>query len=76
MEKLEYNIELAANGVIIRDNKANTTEVFQKDLEENTLQCYKKGISDTIASAIASYIFDDSNEADLLISYNIKIEIQ
>lgn len=75
MEKLDYTIELADNGITVRNNVVRTMEVYQEQ-ENNYRECYKRGLSDSIASYLADILLNGTDKLKTKDKYNIKIAIR
>lgn len=62
MERLHYKVELADNGIIIKDTDEDSLDVFQQQGEEEIEGYTVRAISERIARDIASLLCAKSKD--------------
>lgn len=76
MEKLNFKLEFADNGVIITDNEKDFVNVYEENEHGDSYEYTKRAIRDSIADTIAQLLLDGSDKLEPNSIYKIKIEIR
>lgn len=76
MERLNFKLEFADNGVIVTDNSYGCVDVYEKKEGGNYHECTARAISESVADTIAHLLLDGSEKLEQKTSYKIKIEIR
>ena len=76
MERLNFKLEFADNGVIVTDNNKNFVNVYEENEHGDSYEYTKRDISDSIADTIAYLLLDGSDRLKPKDIYKIKIEIR
>lgn len=76
MERLNFKLEFADNGVVITDNNKDFVNVYEENEHGDSSEYTKRAISDTIADTIAHLLLSGSDRLEPKSIYKIKIEIR
>lgn len=76
MEKLNFKLEFADNGVIVTDNEKDFVNVYEENEHGDSYEYTKRAIRDSIADTIAQLLLDGSDKLEPNSIYKIKIEIR
>lgn len=76
MERLNFKLEFADNGVIIKDNSSGFVNVYQEKEDGNYLEYTKRAISESVDDIIAHLLLDGTENLKQKSIYKIKIEIR
>ena len=76
MEKFNFKIEFAENGVIITNNNKDFVNVYEENEHGDSFEYTKRAISDSIADTIAHLLLNGSDRLKPKDIYKIKIEIR
>lgn len=76
MEKLNFKLEFADNGVIVTDNDTDFVNVYEENEHGDSYEYTKRAIRDSIADTIAQLLLDGSDKLEPNSIYKIKIEIR
>lgn len=76
MEKLNFKLEFADNGVIVTDNDKDFVNVYEENEHGDSYEYTKRAIRDSIADTIAQLLLDGSDKLESKSIYKIKIEIR
>lgn len=76
MEKLNFKLEFADNGVIVTDNDKDFVNVYEENEHGDSYEYTKRAIRDSIADTIAQLLLDGSDKLEPNSIYKIKIEIR
>lgn len=76
MEKLNFKLEFADNGVIVTDNNHGCVNVYQEKEDGNYHEYTARAISESVAETIAHLLIDGTEKLKQKSIYNIKIEIR
>ena len=76
MERLNFKLEFADNGVIVTDNSSGCINVYQEKEGGNYHEYTVRAISESVADTIAHLMLDGSENLKQKSVYKIKIEIR
>lgn len=76
MERLNYKLEFADNGVIITDDNFGGVNVYQEKEGSNYQEYTARAISESIADTVAHLLLDGTDKLETKSVYKIKIEIR
>lgn len=76
MERLNFKIEFADNGVIVKDDSSGFVNVYQKKEKGNYYEYTARAISESVAETIAHLLLDGTEKLKQKSIYKIKIEIR
>ena len=78
MEKLNFKIEFADNGVIVTDSSYGfvNVNVYQEKEDGNYEEYTKRAISESVVDTIAHLLLDGTENLKQKSIYKIKIEIR
>lgn len=76
MERLNFKLEFADNGVIITDDNSGCVNVYEEKEGGNYHEYTVRAISESVADTIACLLLDGSEKLEQKTSYKIKIEIR
>lgn len=76
MERLNFKLEFADNGVVVTDNDKDFVNVYEENERGDSYEYTKRAISDSIANTIAYLLLNGSNKLESKSIYKIKIEIR
>ncbi len=76
MERLNFKLEFADNGVIITDDNSRSINVYQEKEGGNYHEYTARAISESVADTIAHLLLDGSEKLKQKSVYKIKIEIR
>lgn len=76
MERLNFKLEFADNGVIVTDNNCGCVNVYEEKEGGNYFEYTARAISESVADTIAHLLLDGSEKLEQKTSYKIKIEIR
>ncbi len=76
MERLNFKLEFADNGVIITDDNSGCVNVYEEKEGGNYHEYTARAISESVADTIAHLLLDGSEKLEQKTSYKIKIEIR
>ena len=76
MERLNYKLEFADNGVIVTDNSCGCINVYEEKEGGNYFEYTARAISESMAETIAHLLLVGSDKLQQKSSYKIKIEIR
>lgn len=76
MERLNFKLEFADNGVIITDDNSGGVNVYEEKEGGNYHEYTVRAISESVADTIAHLLLDGSEKLEQKSSYKIKIEIR
>lgn len=76
MERLNFKLEFADNGVIVTDNNKNFVNVYEENEHGDSYEYTKRAISDSIADTIAYLLLDGSDNLKVKDKFQIKVEIK
>lgn len=76
MEKLNFKLEFADNGVIVTDNSSGSVNVYQEQEGGSYHEYTKRAISESVAYTIAHLLLDGTENLKQKSIYKIKIEIR
>lgn len=76
MERLDFKLEFADNGVIVTDDSSGCINVYQEKEGGNYHEYTARAISESIAETIAHLMLDGSEKLKQKSVYKIKIEIR
>lgn len=76
MERLNFKLEFADNGVIVTDNNKDFVNVYEENEHGDSYEYTKRAIRDSIADTIAQLLLDGSDKLEPKSIYKIKIEIR
>ena len=76
MERLNFKLEFADNGVIIKDNSSGFVNVYQEKEDGNYLEYTKRAISESVDDIIAHLLLNGTENLKQKSIYKIKIEIR
>lgn len=76
MEKLNFKLEFADNGVIVTDNSCGCVNVYEEKEGGNYHEYTARAISESVADTIAHLLLDGSEKLEQKSIYKIKIEIR
>lgn len=76
MERFNFKLEFADNGVVVTDNDKDFVNVYEENEHGDSYEYTKRAISDSIADTIAYLLLNGSNKLELKSIYKIKIEIR
>lgn len=76
MERLNYKLEFADNGVIITDDNSGGVNVYQEKEGSNYQEYTARAISESIADTVAHLLLDGTDKLETKSVYKIKIEIR
>lgn len=76
MERLNFKLEFADNGVVITDNNKDFVNVYEENEHGDSSEYTKRAISNTIADTIAYLLLNGSDKLESKSIYKIKIEIK
>lgn len=76
MERLNFKLEFADNGVIVTDDSSGGVNVYQEKEGGNYHEYTARAISESVAETIAHLMLDGSEKLKQKSIYKIKIEIR
>ena len=76
MEKLNFKLEFADNGVIVTDDSSGCVNVYQEKEDGNYHEYTARAISESMAETIAHFLLDGTEKLKQKSVYKIKIEIR
>lgn len=76
MERFNFKLEFADNGVIVTDNNKDFVNVYEENEHGDSYEYTKRAIRDFIADTIAQLLLDGSDKLEPKSIYKIKIEIR
>ena len=76
MERLNFKLEFADNGVIVTDGSSACVNVYQEKEDDNYDEYTKRAISETVIDTIAYLLLDGTEKLKQKSIYKIKIEIR
>lgn len=76
MERLNFKLEFANNGVVVTDNDKDFVNVYEENEHGDSYEYTKRAISDSIADTIAYLLLNGSTKLEPKSIYKIKIEIR
>lgn len=76
MEKLNFKLEFADNGVIVTDNSSGSVNVYQEKGDGSYYEYTKRAISESVDDIIAHLLLDGTENLKQKSIYKIKIEIR
>lgn len=76
MERLNFKLEFADNGVVVTDNDKDFINVYEENEHGDSYEYTKRAISDSIADTIAYLLLKGSTKLEPKSVYKIKIEIR
>ena len=76
MERLNFKLEFADNGVIITDDSSGFVNVYEEKENGDYHEYTKRAISETVVDTIAYLLLDGTEKLKQKSIYKIKIEIR
>ena len=76
MERINFKLEFADNGVIVTDGSSACVNVYQEKEDDNYDEYTKRAISETVIDTIAYLLLDGTEKLKQKSIYKIKIEIR
>lgn len=76
MEKLNFKLEFADNGVIVTDDSSGSVNVYQEKEDGSYREYTKRAISESVAETITHLLLDGTENLKQKSIYKIKIEIR
>ena len=76
MEKLNFKIEFADNGVIVTDDSSGFVNVYEEKENGDYHEYTKRAISESVVDTIAHLLLDGTEKLEQKSIYKIKIEIR
>ena len=76
MEKFNFKIQFANNGVVVTDNNSYFVNVYEENEHGDSSEYTRRAISDSIADTIADLLLNGSDGLKPKDIYKIKIEIR
>ena len=76
MEKFNFKIQFADNGVVVTDNDKYFVNVYEENEHGDSSEYTRRAISDSIADTIAHLLLNGSDGLKPKDIYKIKIEIR
>ena len=76
MERLNFKVEFADNGVIVKINNKDFVNVYEENEHGDSSEYTRRAISDSIADTIAHLLLNGSDGLKQKDIYKIKIEIR
>ena len=76
MEKFNFKIQFADNGVVVTDNNSDFVNVYEENEHGDSYEYTRRAISDSIADTIAHLLLSGSDRLEPKSIYKIKIEIR
>ena len=76
MEKLNFKLEFADNGVIVTDDSSGFVNVYEEKENGDYHEYTKRAISETVVDTIAHLLLDGTEKLEQKSIYKIKIEIR
>ncbi|RHN89247.1 hypothetical protein DW657_13740 [Prevotella sp. AM23-5] len=76
MEKLNFKLEFADNGVIVTDDSSGSVNVYQEKEDGSYREYTKRAISESVDNIIAHLLLDGTENLKQKSIYKIKIEIR
>ena len=76
MERINFKLEFADNGVIVTDGSSACVNVYQEKEDGNYDEYTKRAISETVVDTIANLLLDGTEKLKQKSIYKIKIEIR
>lgn len=76
MEKFNFKIQFANNGVVVTDDNSDFVNVYEENEHGDSYEYTRRAISDSIADTIAHLLLSGSDRLELKSIYKIKIEIR
>lgn len=76
MERLNFKLEFADNGVVVTDNNKDFVNVYEENEHGDSYEYTRRAISDSIADTIAHLLLNGSDRLEPKSIYKIKIEIR
>ena len=76
MERLNFKLEFADNGVVVTDNNKDFVNVYEENEHGDSYEYSRRAISDSIEDTIAHLLLNGSDRLEPKSIYKIKIEIR
>lgn len=76
MEKLNFKLEFADNGVIVTDDSSGSVNVYQEKEDGSYREYTKRAISESVDNIMAHLLLDGTENLKQKSIYKIKIEIR
>ena len=76
MEKLNFKLEFADNGVIVTDSSSGFVNVYEEKENGDYHEYTKRAISETVVDTSAHLLLDGTEKLNQKSIYKIKIEIR
>lgn len=76
MERLNFKLEFADNGVIVTDDSSGCINVYQERKDGNYHEYTARVISESVAETITHLLLGGSDKLEQKSVYKIKIEIR
>ena len=76
MEKLNFKLEFADNGVIVTDDSSGFVNVYEEKENGDYHEYTKRAISESVVDTIAHILLDGTEKLEQKSIYKIKIEIR
>lgn len=76
MERLNFKVEFADNGIIVEVNNKDFVNVYEENERGDSSEYTRRAISDSIADTIAHLLLNGSDGLKPKNIYKIKIEIR
>ena len=76
MERLNFKLEFADNGVIVTDDSSGFVNVYEEKENGDYHEYTKRAISETVVDTIAHFLLDGTEKLKQKSIYRIKIDIR
>lgn len=76
MERLNFTVEFADNGVIVTDSSSGFVNVYEEKENGDYHEYTKRAISESVDEIIAHLLLDGTDNLNQKSIYKIKIEIR
>ena len=76
MERLNFKLEFADNGVIVTDDSSGFVNVYEEKENGDYHEYTKRAISESVVDTIAHLLLDGTEKLKQKSIYRIKIEIR
>ena len=76
MERINFKLEFADNGVIVTDDSSACVNVYEEKENSNYDEYTKRAIIETVVDTIANLLLDGTEKLKQKSIYKIKIEIR
>lgn len=76
MERLNFKLKFADNGVIVTDDNSGGVNVYQEKEGSNYYEYTARAISESIIDTVAHLLLDGTDKLETKSVYKIKIEIR